>query len=259
MYYCMKGGIGKSSLSTISAYQLGLQHKKVLLIDLDAQANSTAIFSRTYETPNPRQSLYKSLLAGDLNPAVCHMTNYVDIAPADWSMSLFNQSIEQKYDKRNRNLVLKQALESVKDNYDYIFLDLPPTISTLVNNAVLASDFVTIVLQTQQSAYDSSIKTASYLNDLRNDYNARFQLTGVILYLLNKVSATDKKIVTSATNFFGKAGIYANPIRQRERVKRWANLGITSKKTDSHDKYTQKMYSMVLKEMLYRSGELEVK
>ncbi|AUJ31019.1 MAG: ParA family protein [Liquorilactobacillus hordei] len=256
LFYNFKGGVGKTSLSTITAFQLVRKNKKVLFVDLDAQANATDILSKTYEEPKPERSLYDSLMKGDLKPSICSLHSHLDLLPSDWSMSLWNQSVE-KLDVRSRNLILKTLLEPIKNNYDYIILDVSPTLSTLVNNAVLASDAVTIVLQTQQSAFTGALKTASYLQDLRNDYNANFKLTGIILYLMKKSGSVDNSIADTAKKEFSD-GIYANEIYSRERVKKWANNGITAKPTDPHDNATHEMYNLVIKEHLYRMKEMGI-
>ena len=72
-------------------------------------------------------------------------------------MSLWNQSLE-KLPQYDRNLVLQKLIQPLKANYDFVILDIPPTLSTLVNNAVLASDYIILVLQTQSANYEGVFK-----------------------------------------------------------------------------------------------------
>lgn len=256
LFYNFKGGVGKTSLSSILAYQLANSGKKVLAVDLDAQANLTDILTKTYKETTSEISLFDSLNKGDLEPAICKLTDNLDILPADWSMSLWNQTVEH-LDKRKRNFILATLLQPLKRQYDFIILDVPPTLSTLVNNAVLASDAISIVLQTQQSAFTGALKTASYLQQLREDYNADFKMLGIILYLVTKTGTVDNNIAKLAKKEFG-TGVYANEISTRERVKRWSNTGITSNAKDRHDVATHEMYQLVLNETLYRMKQLGV-
>ncbi|MDF7683781.1 ParA family protein [Lactobacillus sp. ESL0679] len=256
LFYNFKGGVGKTSLAAILSYQLAEKNKKVLAVDLDAQANLTDILSKTYGEVNPKISLFDSLNNGNLSDSICHLNSNLDILPADWSMSLWNQSVEH-LDKKKRNFILSVLLTPLKDKYDFIILDVPPTLSTLVNNAVLAADAISIVLQTQQSAFTGALKTASYLQQLREDYNADFKMLGIILYLMKKTGAIDNNIAKLAKEEF-KNGVYANEISTRERVKRWSNNGITNNKKDIHDQATQRMYELVLNETLYRMQKLGV-
>lgn len=254
LFYNFKGGVGKTTLSVIAADHLSRCKKKVLLIDLDAQASATQIMEVSYGTITIKKELRNSLNDNTLEESVVTLDDYLDIIPSDWSMSLWNQDTE-KLTKHDRDLVLKKDLLSLKNNYDYIILDVPPTLSTLVNNAVLASDYVALVLQTQRSSYESVLNTIQYLSQLQTDYanESNFDLVGIILYLVSRNGATDLDIVKKAKDLFGNS-IFTNQILRRERVKMWANHGITHKKNDIHDKQTHEMYSLVLHELLYRIG-----
>lgn len=258
LFYNFKGGVGKSSLSVILTYHLVRAGKKVLFVDLDPQANGTELLGATYSptgvVPEPERSEFDGLLKGNLQKSIVHLDKNIDVIPSEWDMSLWNQKVE-RVDQHQRNLILKTLLEPIKFNYDYVILDVPPTLSTLVTNACLASDYITIVLQTQRSAYTSALKTAKYLADLRRDYDTNFKLTGVILYLMKKGGHVDTGIAREARVNFGEA-LYANQIYGRERVKYWSDNGITDKPKDHHDQATHEMYSMIFKEFLLRVKEL---
>ncbi len=253
MFYNFKGGVGKTTISVIAADHLSKAGKKVLLIDLDPQASATLFFKNSYGDFEPERSLYQSLLKESLKPSICHIDKNLDVIPGDWDMSLWTQTTE-KLPKRKRNLVLRKLIDKIKKKYDYIILDNPPTINTLVTNSVLASDFIILVLQTQSSSYEGVLRTAKYLSQLRKDYDAPFKLLGIVLYLVSKRADSDQKIAKEARATFGDA-IFANTIYHRERVKRWANEGLTHKPTDVHDQRTHKMYSLLFKEILYRIGD----
>lgn len=253
LFYNFKGGVGKTTISVLAADHFSKAGKKVLLIDLDAQASATLFFKNSYGNIVPKRSLYTSLQKESLRPSIYHLDSNLDLIPGDWDMSLWNQSLE-KLPQRERNLVLQKYLTPLEDDYDFIILDVPPTLSTLVNNAVLASDYIVLVLQTQSSSYEGVLRTAKYLSQLRSDYEANFKLLGIVLYLVSKQANSDTSIAKEARETFGDA-IFANSIYHRERVKRWANEGLTHKPNDVHDKRTHEMYSLFLKEVLYRIGD----
>ena len=253
LFYNFKGGVGKTTISVLAADHFSRAGKKVLLVDLDAQASATLFFENSYGAITPTRSLFNSLQKESLRPSICHLDDNLDLIPGDWDMSLWNQTLE-KLPQRDRNLVLKHFLEPLQNDYDYIILDVPPTLSTLVNNAVLDSDYIILVLQTQSSRYEGVLRTAKYLSQLRNDYNAKFKLLGIVLYLVSKRANSDTSIAKEARKTFGDA-IFANSIYHRERVKRWSNEGLTHKTNDVHDQRTHEMYTLFLKEVLYRIGE----
>lgn len=257
LFYNFKGGVGKTTISVIAADHLSRNHKKTLLMDLDAQASATQIMEASYGKIEIRKPLRESLNDNTLKDSIVHLDDCLDILPSDWSMSLWNQDA-QKVPQHDRNLILKKDLTHIKRNYDYIILDVPPTLSTLVNNAVLASDYVTLVLQTQRSSYESVLNTIQYLSQLQKEYTGQtnFDLAGIILYLVSRRGKTDLEIVQQARELFGDS-VFSNQIFRRERVKMWANQGITHKERDVHDRQTHEMYSLVLHELLYRIGEID--
>ncbi|HJA23239.1 MAG TPA: ParA family protein [Candidatus Limosilactobacillus intestinavium] len=253
LFYNFKGGVGKTTISVLAADHLSRAGKKVLLIDLDAQASATLFLKNSYGNFEPKRSLYTSLQKDSLRPSICHLDKNLDLIPADWDMSLWNQSLE-KLPQYDRNLVLQKLIQPLKANYDFVILDIPPTLSTLVNNAVLASDYIILVLQTQSASYEGVLRTAKYLAQLRKDYESKFKLLGIVLYLVSKSANSDTTIAKEARKTFGDA-IFANSIYHRERVKRWSNEGLTHKPNDVHDRRTHEMYSLFLKEVLFRIGE----
>ncbi|WP_105965016.1 ParA family protein [Apilactobacillus micheneri] len=252
LHFNFKGGVGKTTVSVMDSYLLEKMGKKVLLVDLDPQANATEIINTTYNNEDePIVPLSKGLLNGDISKSILSVTDNLDLAPADWSLSLFPSKME-KIDSFNRNLILKALLDDIKDKYDYIILDVPPTLSVFTNNAILASDYVFLVLQTQRQAYTSILKTAKYMYQLREDYKAKFELAGVLLYLVKRNAKTDTEISKSAKEEFGDI-VMVNPVWQQERVKVFGDEGIGDK--GYWDKRALSMYNLTLHEELHRIGD----
>ncbi|MBC6389215.1 ParA family protein [Lactobacillus kunkeei] len=252
LHFNFKGGVGKTTVSVMDTFLLDRMGKKTLLIDLDPQANATEIISTTFNKQiEPVVSLYQGLLNGDISNSIVKVTDNLDVAPAEWSLSLFPSQVE-KVSAFNRNLILRQILEPIKDKYDYIILDVPPTLSVFTNNAMLASDYVFLVLQTQRQAYTSILKTAKYMYQLREDYKAKFELAGVLLYLVKRSAKTDTEISKSAKQEFGDI-VMTNPVWQQERVKVFGDEGI--KDTGYWDKKALNMYNLTLHEELHRIGD----
>src|SRR5699024_508181 len=110
---------------------------------------------------------------------------------------------------------------------------------------------IILVLQTQSSSYEGVLRTAKYLSQLRNDYNANFKLLGIVLYLVSKRANSDTSIAKEARKTFGDA-IFANSIYHRERVKLWSNEGITHNTNDVYDQRTNEMYTLFFKVVLDR-------
>ena len=223
-------------------------------MDLDPQTSATLFLENDYGEISPKEDLYTALNKENLQPAICHLVENLDVIPGDWNLSKWDQ-MAAKIPQKLRLFILGNLLQPLKEKYDYIILDVPPTISVLVTNAVLASDYIALVLQTQKSSYESALRTTRYLQELKEDYNANFILVGIILYLVSKRSRTDNLIETKAAKTFGKEALFNSHIYYRERVKNWSNQGITHNEKDIHDIHTHKMYSDLIDELLERIGD----
>lgn len=247
-----KGGVGKTTACVLFSYLLEKEKSKVLLVDFDPQSNSTEIISETYGVDKKGElSFLDALLKFDLAKAVVKVTDYLDIIPADWNLSKFPDVLEE-FKKSERYYLLQTLLKDLQKDYDYILIDVPPTLSSFTNNAILASDFVIMVLQTQQQAFSSSVKFINYLKDLKSDYHSKFELLGIIQYLIKKNGKVDNEIIEASDKIFGDA-VFNNKIFQRERIKRFGKNGITDK--DTHDERVLFMYSELLKEIQERINE----
>ncbi|MEJ6400932.1 ParA family protein [Nicoliella lavandulae] len=254
LHFNFKGGVGKTTMTVLDAYLLNRMGKKVLLIDMDPQANATEIINTTFNNQKrPKTSFYDGLLKLDLRNSIIPVTDNLDMIPSDWALSSWPGKVE-KYNRHDRALILKNLIEPFRDQYDYILFDVPPTLSTFTNNAILASDYIALVLQTQRQAYTSILKTAKYMYQLREDYDAKYDVLGVILYLVKNNAKTDNEISTSAKESFGNA-VFKNYVYQQERIKVFGDEGIHDK--DYWDKRALKMYQQTLDEELQRIEESE--
>src|SRR5204863_2668392 len=128
-----KGGTGKTTTSISLAAGLAHKGKKVLLVDVDSQANSSKVLLHNYQSITKEDTVYNSIL--QRKPLVIHPTRlaYLDIAPSHILLSGTDVELTSAIDHREARL--KNALDAVKQQYEYVLIDCPPTLSWLTLNA----------------------------------------------------------------------------------------------------------------------------
>lgn len=257
LFYNFKGGVGKTATSSIFAHQMVKKGKKVLLIDLDPQENATQVIKEAYEIERPKLNLFEALSRNSIKKSIVKVDDNFDLIPGDWEITLF-QELYTKNTKHDSRLTLDKFIKPIHDDYDFIVLDVPPTNLQIVENAILAADVITLILQTQKSAYSGVLKTINIMSDIRNEYDeAHFTFVGIILYMYKSDGFVDNNITNTARELF-EDGVFSNEIYQRERVKMWFFHGITNRPYDSHDVKTHEMYTLVFKELFLRAKRLGV-
>jgi chromosome partitioning protein len=175
-----KGGVGKSSTSiSLSA---GLAHKgqKVLLVDIDSQANSSKVLLPDYQKIPKEETIYQTILQRAALPV--HQTTVagLDIVPAHILLS--NTDVELTTAKDHREARLKNQLNQIKENYDHIFIDCPPALSWLTINAFTASDCVLVVVSPGYFELDSIVQISKTIEEVQEYFNPDLELCG---YLFN--------------------------------------------------------------------------
>lgn len=250
--YNFKGGVGKTTLTGMQAYLLSRQGKRVLCVDIDPQSNLTEMISETYDNhQDPMTDLYNGFNKGSLENSVVHISKNLDLIPSDWDLNkLVNKLAFIRQDKRWN--LLRNMLKPFQDKYDYILLDVPPTLNDIVINAIFAADGISIVLQTQKMAYTSALKTIKELVKFRNVYHTEFHFLGVVIYLVNKAKV-DRDVVHAAKSTL-KGALFDTPIKFQERVKGFTANGI--KDRDHWDERAIGNYYRVNNEIIKTAKEM---
>ena len=172
-----KGGVGKTTTSVNLAACLAVLEKKVLLIDADPQANAT---STLVLNPEIEIGTYQ-LIEGQIKveDLIIETTSpNLKIIPAN--IDLVGIEIEL-VDKKNREKMLLNALESVKDNYDYIFIDCPPSLGLITLNCLTAADSVIIPIQCEYFALEGLGKLLSTIRKIQELHNSKLDVEGILL------------------------------------------------------------------------------
>lgn len=178
-----KGGVGKTTSAVNVAASLGILGHKVLLIDLDPQGNATSGVGVSKKTL--KKNVQDILVSGaDVNEVIIE-TKFDNLSIVPANITLANAEF-QLFDEENAQTELKKALSEVKDKYDYIIIDCPPSLGMLTVNALSASDGVIIPMQCEFYALEGLSQLMITVSRIKQYYNSNLTVTGILITMYNK-------------------------------------------------------------------------
>lgn len=227
-----KGGVGKTTTAVNLTAGLGINGKKVLLVDIDPQGNTTSGFGI-----DKRQVLVSSydLIVGN-RPAneIIVKTKFkgVDVIPS--SMNLAGAEIELTAIE-NRETRLKNALAAVREQYDYILLDCPPSLGLITLNALTATDTFLVPIQCEYFALEGLSQLMSTMRQVKRLYNPTLELEGVLLTMYDGRLNLTQQVVSEIKKFFGKK-LYNSVITRSVRLSEAPSFGLPIQYYDHRSK-----------------------
>lgn len=177
-----KGGVGKTTSAVNVAASLGVLGHKVLLIDLDPQGNATSGVGISKKT---LKASINDVILGDVTAAEAIRTTdfeNLDIIPANIALAGAEYNL---YEDGGNERIIKEALEPIKDNYDYIIVDCPPSLSMLTVNSMVASDGIVIPMQCEFYALEGLSQLTVTVNKIKQNFNPKLNITGLLITMYN--------------------------------------------------------------------------
>ena len=196
-----KGGVGKTTTCVNMAAYLAQAGKKVLLVDLDPQGNATtglgfskgALKKSVYNVIIEDEAVKDNVLETELERLYLLPAN-IDLAGAE---------VDLVY-KKNRDKVLRAALTPVKDAFDYILIDCPPSLGLLTINALTAADSAIIPIQSEYYALEGLSQLMNTISLVRQHLNKSLKVEGVVLTMYDGRSLISKQIAAEIKKYFSK-------------------------------------------------------
>lgn len=193
-----KGGVGKTTTAVNLSALVAEAGKRVLLIDIDPQGNATSGLGKSDTDSN---TVYEVLL--DAAPArdAIVQTGFGSLDLMPTSIELAGAEIELVA-VENREQLLKNALEDIKGDYDYIFIDCPPSLSLLTLNALVAADSVLIPIQCEYYALEGVGQLVNTIKLMRMKMNPNLQVEGILLTMYDARTNLCAQVVQEVRNHF---------------------------------------------------------
>lgn len=244
-----KGGAGKTTTTAITAFLLAKEGKKVLAVDFDSQGNLTQFLTQRNIYDFTKQTALEALKEQNAEPYIHKVSENLDILPAEDLLITFSSWLYQKYQGNNPARVLKDTLETVKSKYDYILIDLPPNLGDHTINALTASDFAVVMLQSEPFCYDALDRYLETLQLVKNNTNPDLVLAGILTVMLDARTTLDSAILEKANKDYEDI-IFKAVIKRRSRIKEFTITGLQV--ASKADQDALEPYSNFVKELRKR-------
>lgn len=227
-----KGGVGKTTSAVNIAAAIGSLGKKTLLVDMDPQGNATSGVGVSKKSVS--KSAYDVIVNGVPAKNVIKKTKFkkLDILPA--TIALAGAELEL-VDKEKREFFLRDALAEVKDDYDFVFIDCPPSLGLLTINSLCAGDGVIVPMQCEYFALEGLSQLTVTIAQVKRLYNPVLELSGVIITMFDGRLNLSLQVLEQIKKHF-KGKIFRVPVPRNVRLSEAPSYGMPA---IYYDKYSR--------------------
>ncbi|SCJ39939.1 Sporulation initiation inhibitor protein soj [uncultured Clostridium sp.] len=209
-----KGGVGKTTTNVNLSASVAKMGKRVLVLDLDPQGNSTSGYG--VEKNEVENTIYEVLINNDSIEEAIIKTEFENIDIVASATELAGAEIEFT-GIEEREYILKKAIDKIRDNYDYIFIDCPPSLGMLTINCLTAVDSVLIPIQCEYYALEGVSQLMETISLIKRSLNPNLEIQGVVLSMFDGRANLSIQVVEEVKKYF-KGSVYTTLIPRNVRL-----------------------------------------